>query len=241
MIIQRPKHLGVFFGGNLGLLNYEILSIQNFKREELNRDAELMRQKWFDYRSLHHLQATYYFVECYTQAIRSHYARTINRDTAPYLRLCKDVDFVNSKERRSIYRLRQLADTMCVPYDFFLNFALKTHYKMIGEKGEWYMPRPSHLVSNEKLIENVMLAWEELCAAAIQFSKDPYYRVQNWTGSQTQRDHEAWVIKQIKDRKQPHFSLCAALYKNGVVRFEEAVRQFDQATISGAMQEFDFA
>ena len=250
MKVQRPKHLGVFKGGNLGKLNYEVFSIQYFSRHELDRDAALNESKWFDYRSMHHLQATYYFVDCYNKAIQRDYAKRIDRDRAPYIRVFGDVDFLSARERAVMYRLRQLVDTMGVPYDFFLNFAMNWNYriaftegrdKIKGKgkiRGEWHLPRPGHLVKNEKMITDAMLAWEDLCAASMQYSKDHYFRVDNWVGSKSQIAHEAWVIGQIKGRKNPVYSLSNALYISGVVRPEEALRQFDSRTISEAIKHF---
>jgi hypothetical protein len=233
---QRPTWLGSFYGGSLGFLNYEVLSIQNIPQKDLAKEAELMSVKWFDYRRLHPMQATYYFVKCYTDAYRDFCRKAINAETAPYVRAIKQHDFLEAKEKLSFWRMRQLCDRMGMRYDFFLSFAMSWLHKMIGD-GKVYPPRPSQIMNNEDLIASAMLAWEEQCQVSMQVASDLYYRVSNFTGSRDQQAHEAFVIGQVKSRNVPQYSLHAALYLYDVVRVEEALRHFDARVVNMAINE----
>lgn len=252
-MIQRPKWLGGFYGGNLGFLNYEIFTIQNFARADLKCEAELMTVKWFDYRRLHPLQATYYFVQCYTVAYQDFYRKAIDKDRAPYVRCLSAIDFLEAKERATIFRLRQLVDRLGMRYDFFLRYAMNSHYRMVSQPGrvdkyghkikagQVYAPRPGHLLNNEELIAGAVLAWEEQCKASLEIARDPYYRVSNFNGSRDQQAHEAFVIQQIKLRTHPRFALSTALYKYDAVRIEEAIRQFGPGMVHEAINEIQLA
>jgi hypothetical protein len=238
-----PKHLEGFHGSNLGSLNYEILSIQNFKHKDVAYEPQLMLTKWFDYRRLHHIQATYYFMKCYMTAYREFIRTSVDAARAPYVRCIKEHDFLEAREKLSFLRLRQMADTLGIPYDFFIGRAMSLHYRMCsperkkGERQSVYAPRPSHIGSNEELIGKIITAWERQCEAYMNVAKDPFYKIKNFIGAPDQLAHEAWVIKQIKNRTHPKFALHNALYKSDTVRIEEAIQHFSQHTLLAAISE----
>lgn len=233
----KATWLGSFYGGSLGFLNYEVLAIQHIPHKELAGEADLMASKWFDYRRLHPMQATYYFVKCYTEAYRAFCRRAVNADTAPFVKCIKGHDFLEAREKLSFWRLRRLCDQMGMRYDFFLTFAMTHLYRMQDESGKIYPPRPAMLLKNEDLIAEAMLAWEEQCKISMQVASDPYYRVSNYTGSRDQQAHEAFVIGQIRARRVPQYSLHAALYLYDAVRIEEALRQFSESVVIAAIKE----
>jgi hypothetical protein len=234
---ERSTWLGNFFGGNLGFLNYEILTIQHIPVKEMKAEAELMGLKWFDYRQLHPMKATYYFAKCYTVAYQDFYRKSLNAEAAQYVRFLKGHDFLEARENKSIWKLRQLCDRMGMRYDFFLGFAMKRHHKMMDCTGKIYAPRPAHLLCNEELIADAMLAWEEQCQISMQVARNPWYRVSNFNGHKDQLAHEAFVIAQINTRQHKQYSLHAALYLYDTVRIEEALRQFDAGLVDLAIKE----
>lgn len=234
---SRPTWLGNFFGGNLGFLNYEVLTIQHINHKEARIEPELMATKWFDYRRLHPMQATYYFVKCYNDAYRDFYRKAVNAGAAPFVRGIKDHDFLDAKEKMTFWRLRQNCDKVGLPYDFFLRFGMSKHHRTIGD-GKVYAPRPTMFVKNEELFADALIAWEEAQQASLRIACDPYYRTSNYTGSRDQQAHEAFVVGQIMRRRVPHYALHAALYLFDVVRIEEALRRFDEHVVNAAIGEF---
>jgi hypothetical protein len=234
-MIQHPTWLGNFYGGRFGFLNYEVLTIQNIPHKELKPEAGLMLSKWFDYRKLHPMQATYYFVKCYTDAYRNFCRKAVNFETADYISSIKGKDFLKAREMLSFWRLRQLVDQTGMRYDFFLSFAMSWFYRMVSVDGKVYPPRPAHLLRNEDLIAEVMIAWEEQCSVSLQVARDPYYRVVNFTGSKNQLAHEAFVIGQAKARRFPEYSLRSLIYEFDAIRIEEALRRFDQRVVLSAI------
>lgn len=237
---QRPKWLKSFRGGSLGFLNYEVLTIQNIQRKDLVKEPDLMQTKWFDYRRLHPLQATYFFLKCYEQAYRHFYRRAVDYERAPYVRVIKETDFLQSREKRSFWRLRQLCDMAGMPYDFFMDFALDRHHRMQYD-GRVAIPRPAHLAANEELITDAAIAWENRRASALQHACDPYYRVANFKGEQHQIAHENFIIEQIKLRQVPRYTLKICLYDEDLLRVERAVEVFGAGLVSEAIREFESA
>ena len=123
-------------------------------------------------------------------------------------------------------------------YDFFLSFSMSWYYRMVGKNGKVYPPRPAHLLNNEELIADAMLAWEEQCdEVSMQFARDSYFRVSNYTGSKDQQAYERFIIGQIKARRMPQYALHNALYLYDAVRIEEAIRQFGSSIVSLAIDE----
>lgn len=233
--LPRPTWLENFYGANLGFLNYEVLSIQHIPARELAKETELMESKWFDYRRLHPLQATYYFVKCYTDAYRAFCKKAIDHETAPYVRCIKEHDFLKAREKMSFWRLRAACDQVGIRYDFFLTFAMNWFYRFVGQDGKVYPPRPSHFAKNEELFADAVIAWEEQCRVSLQVAKDPYYRISNFAGRKAQQDHEAFVLRQIGQRAVTRYSLHAALYVYDVVRIEEALRSFESKVVEAAI------
>ncbi|MCL2874799.1 MAG: hypothetical protein FWF12_00595 [Betaproteobacteria bacterium] len=233
----RAVWLGNFYGGNLGFLNYEVLTIGHIPHKDLKCEPDLMASKWFDYRRLHPMQATYYFIKCYNNAYREFYRKAVDADRAPFVRGIKDHDFLTGKEKLTFWRLRQNCDRVGLPYDFFLRFAMHRHMRLIVCGKKIYAPRPAMFVKNEDLFADAMIAWEDARKASLRVATDPYYQVSNYTGSGDQEAHEAFVIEQIKERPIKHYALHSAMYFYDVVRIEEALRCFDVRVVDSAIKE----
>lgn len=227
---------GNFYGSRLNQDHYEILTIQHVAPKERAGELELMETKWFDYRLMHPMQATYYFVQCYRNAYRDFMRRSMNYEAAPYAKAIKEADFLDSREKMAFWRLRRLVDKLGMRYDFFLHHAMSHMHKMIGN-GKVYAPRPSHLGKDEILMERVVLEWDDLLAGSMQIAQSPAFRVSqfNHAFSAHQKAHERFVIGQIKRRQQPHYGLHAALYLYDVVRMETAIQEFEQHTVERAI------
>lgn len=227
---------GNYYGSRLNPDHYEILTIQHVPNKERKDESALMQSKWFDYRLMHPMQATYYFVQCYRNAYRDFMRRTMNHEAAPFAKAIKERDFLDSREKLSFWRLRQLVDKLGMRYDFFLHHAMSHMHKMIGS-GKVYAPRPAHLGKDEVLMERVVMAWDDLCASSMQVAQSVSYRVSEFDHPMSvhQRAHEQFVIAQLLRRKHPHFGLHAALYLYDVVSIEAALQAFDQQTVEQAV------
>ena len=105
------------------------------------------------------------------------------------------------------------------------------------EAGWLQPPRPSQISTNADMITDVMMAWEEECAARIQFARDPRYKTYNFFGHQDQIDWESWLVEQIKKRRHPQYALHAALYIEDTLRIERALKDFDARVVHQAIDE----
>lgn len=232
---------GNYFGSRLNHDHYEILTVQHIPRKERDGESALMDKKWFDYRLMHPMQATYYLVHLYREAYRDFVRRSMNYEAAPYSQAIKERDFVLAREKLSFWRLRRTIDQLGMRYDFFLRFAMSYLHKMIGN-GKVYPPRPSMLMK-EELLGEALAAWEDMCESSLQFAQSPSYRVSqfNQCFRADQKAHEQFVIGQIKKRRVPRYSLHAAIYLYDVVSIEAALQAFDVQTVEGALAEVSFS
>ena len=241
----KPNWLGTFFGSALGFDNYEILTVQHIPRKERAEEAALMRSKWFDYRRLHPMQASYYFAECYSVAYGRFMEQAVDADLKD-MRGLKGKDFLNNREKLSIWRLRQMCDRFGIRYDFFLRQAMAWYAKrsfftarsIKGQHGRTYAvvaPRPAQLMANQEMITDVMLQWEEHLASALPVVKDPFYSVQNYYGHPDQTVYEKTIVDAVRNRQHKRYALHAALYVHDALRIETALMEFDARDVAEAV------
>ncbi len=237
--IPKSEHLewmGEFYNDNLAFDHYEILMINHIPLKDRKVETELMTTKWFDYRLMHPMYATFHFFDLFVKEYQAYIAKNINIESAPFIYPFKGEakrNFLKAKEGLTIWRLRQKADMLGIRYDFFLKVAFNKIYTMKAG-GRVVPPRPSQL-SSEDLLAEILLSWQAMCKAGLQIACSPYFRVSNFNHSLIQRDHERFALAQVAQRSVPHYSLACCLYEFEVVRIEAAMQQFDQHTLSMAI------
>lgn len=231
--IPRPAEwLGYFYGHDLSFLDAEVLMMHKISDPLIKKESALMRTKWFDCRRMHPTKATYYLAHCYNKAYQD-CMKVMHDRSGQFMRGFKGLNFLDSAERLSFWRLRQTIDATGVRYDFFLRHAMNWHI----EAGWIRPPRPQHINANADMASDILLAWEEECATRIQFPKDPRYKAHNYMGHQDQIDWENWLVQQLKQRRHPQYALHAALYVEDALRIERALMEFDERVVTKAIDE----
>ena len=232
---------GNYYGSHFQPDHYEILTVQKIPGKERKDESALMDVKWYDYRLMHPMQATYYLVHLYRQAYRDFIRRSMDVAKAPYVQAIKERDYLDSRECLAFWRLRRTIDQLGMRYDFFLGFAMKWLHKMIGN-GKVYPPRPAMLSKNQELMGAALVAWDDLCKSSMQVAQSPSYRVSNFNhrASAHQRAHEAFVVSQLMKRAHPHFGLNAAMYLYDVVSIETALEAFGGELVHRAIEGVNF-
>ena len=197
-----------------------------------------MSKKWFEYRRLHPMQSTYYFMHCYLEAYKEFHRVVIDHEAANYVRPTKSVDFIHTREKLSFWRLRQTIDELGIRYDFFLGRAMKWYAEQCFHVGEIFAPRPQHIGCNEDLVAYVIECWEDQLAIELQIPKSDFFKVSNFFGHPDQLAFEDFLVNQIASRHIPRHSLKAALYNHKSLRIEEAIRSFGEGVVLNALNEF---
>lgn len=220
MEIVLPTWLGSYYGSDLTFEEYEVRTVNYFGHIS-NTTALAMENRWFDYERLHPLQATYYFVECYRRISKSLSKRYFGVESAG----CRYEDFLKSQEKTSFWAARGFCDIYGIEYPWFIY--TMTEYLLESGKFKNRLPRPQHLVNLDEESAAMLRLWEMKCdGEVLKFASDPYYKVANWEGHEKQIAHEQFLIRQVKQKRVKHFALASLIYKDQILRFETAAKEF---------------
>jgi hypothetical protein len=182
----------------------------------------LFKSKWFDYRGLHPVKATYYFAHCFVVAYKRAYATTRDLEASKTIKPFRVDDVFNSSDINAVWRARQACDSAGVSYEFYVKHALEVCYK-----GGWrYLPRPNQIYSSA-MIDEVTDAWEIYCKDILQIVKD-----QSQYGTKELSD---WYIRQLKFRASPAYS-ASKLIKTGILTALEIADGLSEAVATKAVR-----
>lgn len=223
-----------FFGSDFEQAEYDRIAqtMPGFAKLQEYEDR-LRSTKWFDYRPYHYVAATYLFAHKYTLAYKAFNRAAVGIHKA-YHRGMKGKDFMESRERKAIWKCRQVADEMGIQYSFFLrkamNFCMAAGWKQ--------PPRPCHIHSNPDLLIYVANEWDRDRKAMIRYPKSSFFLSEEWLADPDQKAFETWLIEQIKQRRHPEFALATALYDKRCLRYAAAFESFGGAAIDRAHDHF---
>lgn len=205
-----------FFGKNLTTAECERLVLTRVPPENRALEARLYEKKWFDYRGMHPVVATYLFAHLYVEAARRMFAKTRDVDEAEFVRPLDNEDIFKSIYLTSLWRGRQAFDACGIKYEFGLDFALNR----ANDRGWSYFPRPNQLYGQE-LMTDMQDAWRKRCSEIFQWTADP--RLKEFTCPDREA-HRQWMIQQLRMRVQPA-PLLATLMREGWLPEEYATAQ----------------
>ncbi len=254
MISSDPSWLGPFYGDDFDHVKLESIVLERVDPKLIEKEAELMSVKWFDYRRIHCLQATYYFAEVYKQAYKEfmHVAfdadmasgiegvfkrpKISKRDGVTKLKTKENTpDFMDTREFQAYWKLRQTADELRVPYTFFMTHANKWHLEKCYREKAIFPPRPGHITSKEELLVQIASAWEDEKDVRIQYAGDPYFTADEYDGSQNHQDYERFILSQIENREaSKQYALATALYTRRAIRESAAEEHFGEDLLNRA-------
>lgn len=177
------------FGLDISADDAALLMIKFIRREWIDQEPMLYTGKWFDYRFLNPVQATYLYAHHFTIINQRYYSRGISSARAPHIRLFRDdmfkvkLDGLTEKEKSErtrrhkmlvsgLWRGRMVADAMGMPYPVYLDRAFDTVLSWWNQR---HLPRPTQLYS-DLVIDRLSTAWQERKADRVEFSELPQYK-----------------------------------------------------------------
>ena len=226
----HPSWLDEFYGHDLSFDALEILTIAKIGPKLTKNESELYKTKWFDYRRMHPMSATYYMAHCYNKAYSMFMALAVDHGLR-FMKGFKGEDFLNHREGKSFWKLRCKIDSLGIPYGFFLNHAMRYCFKRLWKKP----PRPSQILHDAEMIEHVVGKWAEECAVHLQFPKDPWFNASSFEGSEHQVEAMRFIANLILSRSVKKYSLAASLY-NDSMTIEFALDRFGYETVRQAVE-----
>lgn len=234
------EHYGEFYGAKLTEQRCEELALTRIGPELLRAEASLMQTKWFCYRRMHFVKATYLFANAYRDAFEQAWKRNFDRFELAKtgIRAWSGPDIFDLERSRiqGFVKARQAADRFGVPYNVFCRVAVQAVLDDAWTLKQSYkhntIPRPEHLRSLHA-IKTTVRTWElEECAAKLRFSPLDYYLTQHYVGATDQDAHQSWLIDQIKRRQTPSYALRHVVIDRPMLFPERAAEVWGEKLIS---------
>lgn len=200
-----------YYGQHLNHTDCEMLAVARINPNFRKRESALLRTKWFDYRLLHPVKATYLYAAQYRSAVQLMYGRTKDIRGAGEVKAFTPEDVFQCGELVSFWRARQELDALGVRYEFGLRFAMNKYIN----NGWRFFPRPNQMLGEELLLD-IRDAWAEECAIRLQIAEAPDFRAGQFVGSPAQIAYREWLLECVR-RRANKIGALATLLKEGII------------------------
>ncbi|SER29471.1 hypothetical protein SAMN05216548_114132 [Faunimonas pinastri] len=182
----------------------DLMAFRLIKPEWMEFERSLYASKWFDYRYMHPLEATFEYVRELGRVYRDVFAETRDRDAAEHVRVVSVRDFFEGgKDKRNkligCWRGRWAADAIGMPYGVYLTLAYRYTLRYWRQR---YLPQPQQLYS-ERVLEQVVEEWEKRQASILYLGQHEEYQIDLYRETQPQNDHHEWLFRQAELRDNP--------------------------------------
>lgn len=208
---------------------YDALTVEHIPPKYWLKESALCKSKWWDYKIMHPMQATYHFVAAYKEAYKAAYGRREDTEQSRWLKVFAKEDFLEgaASTRTALWLARQKADEIGCPYSFFCSRAM--HY---AERRDWTMlPRPQALYSDSPMFESdktiaqvVEAAWHEKNKIEVVYSTDDFYKIDNYVLNIHQRQHQLALLERVRTAPNKALLLSSLIFEHRLL-FEEVVIQ----------------
>lgn len=218
-----------FYGQGKDRSFYE-LSLLRVDPKFRDREPELIGKKWFDYRMMHPVEATYCLAHHYNQQAQKFYSICKDTDTAHYAIGINPEDAMRSPEVNAIWRARFTIDNIGCPYPWALQFLMERAIRI----GFRTFPRPNQMYGVDSVVD-LYNAWKEKLSTQLTFGQEEHLKASSWSEHPAQIAHIEFIKTQIDKRGGPKHRLVARLFKEGVLDDQLAARFFpSEATLAGS-------
>lgn len=214
--------VGVYINPDLTTAEYDAMFIKtDLDIKRLSKEAELMKTKWFDYRFMHFMEATYVFSRYYQDAYRAMYRKIVSH-VGFKVGFTGGDDFLNiaKTHRFGFFKAREMADAHGIPYWFYCNFAMKWSI----EDRIWNMPPKPNQIYSKLLMEDMIKAWEIECDVSLQIPGDPRFLLETGIDGEVQQEFQKWLCEQISHRTYPERGLNTYMNKKPMISRENALK-----------------
>lgn len=199
------------------------------RREWLSYEGALFGSKWFDYRFLHPVQATYLYAHHFVAIYRRLFREMIDFRAAEHIKPLRHEDLFACDKAivSAIWRGRQHADAMGVPYEVYIELAMRHMLRFWNRK---HLPRPAQLYSGEAC-EAVAQGWEQRLESRAWHGEHRAYRLDHYAGLPMQDDHHEFLLGVAAKRDNP-YPLLALYAENELLPDEKITMRFGQNALN---------
>lgn len=235
--LTRARNLAAAKNAGPDALHIEQLvqARERLTTKDFNEDVDLDDTTLLRYRYMTPYERT----EAFYAAYRAHYRRRFQKRTGrePY-RKAERISQLSARDFTSMWRARQRADAMGMPYDQFV-IAFFDHADTHGTD---HLPAPNQLCDDDKL-PMVIKKYDELKAAGridpFEHGFDPRFYAVNYVGDSQQRAALDMIEAEINALGPASKAGRLALYMKfrQIVSEEEATRRFGAELVEAAQAE----
>lgn len=219
-----------FFGDNLDNKHLEVIGLR-IDPAHREGEADLWSRRWFDYRHMHPVAATYLYAHHYVEQTRRFYEQCIDIGTAQDARAFTPDDIFQSRDMTSMWLARRSADALGVPYPFALQFAQDRFFS----RAQRQFPRPNQLYGEEFELD-LQQSWKDRLDRQLTHAKLPHFQAAAWKGLPDQEEHLDFLVAQVKARPAPRYRLIGRLIASGVISSAQAHMNFTEDEARSADQ-----
>lgn len=222
-----------FFGSDLTTVECEHILHQRLpKRHYEGIEAKLFETKWFDYFDLHPVQATHLFAHLYVEALQAQLRIRLDYRRAGSISPIKEEDIFDTRPSlyKALWKARQAADSIGVPYDFYCHRAME-----LGEAEDWlYLPLPNQLFS-DRLKSFVQDAWNDALTARVILPKHAFFQTSNYVGNPTQVRLQRFLVDLIKRRQHRQYLTYDLHIRKGILLAQTIIDNFGEDMLGRAI------
>lgn len=199
---------------------------------DFNEEPELASSAHLAYRYMNPYERTQCFYEAYRRHYTSRFVRRKGRE--PY-GLPERLSGLESGDFASIWRARQRADAIGVPYEWFVIALMQD----ADDNGTLELPRPNQLCSDAKLPLLIQRLDQQRAAGLFDPFRgdfDPRFHASNFTGDQQQNAALDWIQEQIDRAGAARKPVLLSRYMctEQVMSEAEAIRRFGKELVDEA-------
>lgn len=191
-------------------------------------EGMLFTSKWFDYRFMNPVVATYVYAHEYVKAFRAAYRVTFDA------RACEGPRPITPMKHHDLFRCsqpfisaiwrgRQHADAMGIPYDVYLELAFEGNLRFWKQA---FLPRPAQFYSGE-VCKYIAERWEDRQKGIFYYGRHSAYRTHRYVGAPMQNDHHEWLFDQATKRDNA-FRMLANMYASELIPLEKIKTRFGE-------------
>lgn len=188
----------IIFGLDLPVERYDQLSFRHIRPDWLECEAPLMTSKWWDYRFMNPCAATYLFAHHYVEEYRRAHKATIGGKAHQHMKVLPFADLFLCKQAKitAMWRCRQFADALCMPYELYARFAIEARMSYWSRAK---MPFATQLYG-DMVLDKVQKKWADHLSGHLLIGKHDAYKNENYQGLFAQDAHHDWAIEQAGKR-----------------------------------------
>jgi hypothetical protein len=197
-------------------------------------ERECYERKWFGYRFMAPGDATQLFVDAYSDCYRRIWKETRDLTEAESKTGIRGSDWRSDpRELTSVWRARQHADNLGIPYPFFIMGALRAAER----RGARRPPRPNQLFKIENLV-HVSVEWERwIDDGGFRPLDDPAFREENFSGFHAQVAYRDCVVDRIKAGRARPDLIARSVFIDRVLPEDRAAHEFGRERLADARRE----